>query len=168
MGKPKLMKSNKIRHMKNHYQYNDGGRKDAGYKGHVGDCVVRAIAIASSLPYEKIRTDLMRLNKGEAKNGRGRIAKQLRKQGNTTRRGTHKKVYHDYILSLGFTWVPTMQIGSGCSVHMCADELPNGTLILRVSKHLSAFVDGVLHDTFDHSRNGTRCVYGFYLKGDEA
>ena len=33
------------------FQYNDGGRKEAGYKGDTGDCVVRSIAIASNQPY---------------------------------------------------------------------------------------------------------------------
>lgn len=36
------------------FQYNDGGRKDAGYKGFTGDCVCRAICIASGLPYQKV------------------------------------------------------------------------------------------------------------------
>lgn len=27
---------------------------------------------------------------------------------------------------------------------------------------IAAVVDGVLHDTFDCSRGGTRCVYGYY------
>jgi len=36
------------------YQYNDGGRSSAGYKGKAGDCVVRAFAIASNLPYDEI------------------------------------------------------------------------------------------------------------------
>ena len=32
----------------------DGGRTAAGYKGKAGDCVVRAIAIVSGLPYQKV------------------------------------------------------------------------------------------------------------------
>ena len=30
--------------------YNDGGRTAAGFKGETGDCVTRAIAIATGLP----------------------------------------------------------------------------------------------------------------------
>jgi len=33
------------------HQYNDGGRKAAGFKGDTGDCVARSIAIASGLHY---------------------------------------------------------------------------------------------------------------------
>ena len=36
------------------FVYDDGGRKEAGYKGYTGDCVTRAIAIASGLPYAQV------------------------------------------------------------------------------------------------------------------
>ena len=36
------------------FVYNDGGRAAAGYKGRVGDCVVRAIAIATQKPYQDV------------------------------------------------------------------------------------------------------------------
>ncbi|OYY52944.1 MAG: hypothetical protein B7Y05_24105, partial [Polynucleobacter sp. 24-46-87] len=60
--------------------------------------------------------------------------------------------------------VPTMQIGQGCQVHLRASELPKGVLIVKVSKHLSAIVNGVIQDTHNPSRGGTRCVYGYYIK----
>jgi hypothetical protein len=31
--------------------HNDGGRADAGFRGETGDCVTRAIAIATGKPY---------------------------------------------------------------------------------------------------------------------
>ena len=40
------------------FQYNDGGRAKAGFKGTTGDCVCRAIAIATERPYREIY-DLM-------------------------------------------------------------------------------------------------------------
>ena len=61
-----------------------------------------------------------------------------------------------------------MQIGSGCTVHVREDELPDGRLILNLSRHFAAFIDGVLHDTHDSSRGGTRCVYGYWHKEDAA
>jgi hypothetical protein len=33
------------------WQYNDGSREAAGYRGEAGDCVVRAIAIATGMDY---------------------------------------------------------------------------------------------------------------------
>jgi len=65
---------------------------------------------------------------------------------------------------LGFEWKPTMNIGQGCKVHLRADELPCGNIIVNVSKHFAAVIDGVLHDTYDCSREGTRCVYGYYKR----
>ena len=44
------------------------------------------------------------------------------------------------------------------------DELPSGTLIVSCSKHITVVKNGVLHDTYDCSRRGTRCVYGYWTK----
>lgn len=63
---------------------------------------------------------------------------------------------------LGFIWTPTMQVGSGCQVHMRKDELPAGRLVVSLSKHYAAVIDGTLHDTHDCTRGGTRCVYGYW------
>ena len=145
------------------YQYNDGGRSQY-FKGDAGDCVVRAIAIASGLNYKKVYDDLYKLNAEYAISKDTKVARRLRNKSATPRNGNYKKVYHDYILSLGFKWTPTMLVGQGCKVHLKADELPSGTFIARVSKHLCAVIDGEIHDTFNPSREGTRCVYGYYQK----
>lgn len=55
-----------------------------------------------------------------------------------------------------------MGIGTGCTVHLVSQELPGGRLIVSVSKHLTAVIDGVIHDTHNPSRSGTRCVYGYW------
>jgi hypothetical protein len=55
-----------------------------------------------------------------------------------------------------------MQIGQGCKVHLRADELPPGRLVCNVRHHLVAVIDGVIHDTHDYLRGGTRCVYGYW------
>ena len=34
--------------------YDDGGRAAAGFKGKTGDCVTRAIAIATGRPYREV------------------------------------------------------------------------------------------------------------------
>ena len=57
-----------------------------------------------------------------------------------------------------------MFIGSGCKVHLRNDELPAGRLIVCLSRHYTAVIDGVIHDTHDPSRGGTRCVYGYWRK----
>lgn len=144
--------------------FNDGGRAAAGYLGDAGDCVVRAIAITTGLPYQQVYEDLRAANASYAQTRGDRLAKRLNIKGSSPRNGNHRKVFHDYILNHGFTWVPTMQIGGGCRVHLRANELPKGVLIVKLSKHLSAIVNGVIQDTHNPSRGGARCVYGYYIK----
>ena len=142
--------------------YDDGGRATSGYKGKTGDCVTRAVAIATGLPYREVYD---RLAEGNATQ---RITKRSAKSDGkrTAREGisVRRKWYKDYLKSMGWWWVPTMQIGSGCKVHLKADELPPGRLIVTVSKHIVAVIDGVIHDTYDCSRDETRCVYGFWTQ----
>lgn len=129
------------------WEFNDGGRSAAGYQAKdVGDCVTRAIAIAAEIPYKSVY-DLICSNGSYARNG-------VRKE--TTRR---------VLGLLGWKWTATMKIGSGCTVHVREGEIPGGRVILQLSGHVCAVVDGVINDTFDPSRNGTRCVYGYWRKG---
>ena len=146
------------------FQMNDGGRGQAGFKGGAGDCVVRSIAIAANLPYMQVYEDLRKANADYAEFRNDRLAKRLNSKGSSPRNGNHRNVFHDYILGLGFEWVPTMKIGAGCQVHLRPNELPAGVLIVKVSKHLTTIVDGIIQDTHDPSRGGNRCVYGYYLK----
>lgn len=67
------------------------------------------------------------------------------------------------VAHFGGKWHPTMTIGSGCKVHLRADELPSGRIVCSCSGHLVAVIDGVLNDTFDSSRGGKRCVYGYWI-----
>lgn len=136
--------------------YDDGGRAAAGYKGSTGDCVTRAIAIATGVPYQTVYDALNENIKEDPMRYRGKVRKS------SSRTGVFRKHSQRFLEELGWIWTPTMQIGSGCRVHLRADELPAGRVICKVSKHLVAVIDGVIHDTHDCSREGTRCVYGYY------
>jgi len=127
----------------------DGGRSLAGFKGMADDCVVRAIAIVSGKLYKEVHQELSDWQGWDADNG-----------GNVSGHYTYKR----FIENFGFKWIPIMRVGSGCKMHLKAEELPNGKLIARVSGHLVAVIDGVIHDTFDCSRGGKRCVYGYFSK----
>ena len=59
---------------------------------------------------------------------------------------------------LNFKWYSSMKFGSGCTMHLKKSELPKGTIIARLSKHLCCVKDGIIYDTYDCSRNGNRCV----------
>ena len=137
------------------FVFHDGGRATAGYKGKTGDCVTRSIAIATGKTYQQVYDALNQFAETE------RIGKRKRKRSNS-RTGVFRKTYQSYLESLGWQWTSTLSIGSGCQVHLRASELPPGPLIVKVSRHLTAVIDGVLYDTYDCSRAGTRCVYGYF------
>jgi hypothetical protein len=139
------------------FEFDDGGRKAAGYKGKTGDCVVRSIAIATELPYQQVYERVNRLA------GRERIGKRKRGISNA-RTGVYRGTTKRLLEELGWQWTPTMEIGSGCQVHLRAGELPPGRLVVSVSGHLTAVIEGVIRDTHDPSRRGTRCVYGYWQK----
>lgn len=130
--------------------YDDGGRSKYFKAEHVGDCVCRAIAIGNDKDYKEVY-DLINHTPNKRKKC-------------DARNGVHKSISRKILNDLGWTWHPTMTVGSGCKVHLRREELPSGTLIVKVSKHLTCVKDGVIHDTYDCSRNGTRCVYGYYTK----
>jgi hypothetical protein len=131
--------------------YDDGGRAAAGYKGDASDCVARAIAIATERPYAEVLARVAEFADGDATLGAPRKRTAYADRG-----------FDDLLREWGWYWQPTMRIGQGCQTHLRADELPKGRIIARVSRHLCAVIDGVVHDTHDPSRNGTRCVYGYY------
>ena len=141
------------------FKHNDGGRRAAGYKGNAGDCVTRAIAIASGLPYATVYEDLAKGTGSQPAGKRGKRPASARSGISVTR-----KWFKDYMASIGFVWTPTMGIGTGCKVHLNADELPAGRLVVRVSHHYTTMIDGVIQDTYNPDRGGARCVYGYWLK----
>jgi len=150
------------------WTYDDGGRKTAGFRGETSDCVVRAIAIAERRPYGDVYADLKAAARHEVRR-RGKLGfLAATGRGSSPRNGWFKETYHPYLLARGWRWVPTMKIGSGCTVHLRADELPTdrGPLIVSVSRHLTTVVNGVVRDTHDPSRGGRRCVYGYFWKAD--
>jgi hypothetical protein len=168
------------------YVFDDGGRKTARFRGDAGDCVVRAVAIATEQPYAEVYAALSDGQRTQRRTKRSRTKSSSARDGVSVRR----KWFKDYMASIGWTWTPTMLIGSGCKVHLVAEELPSGRLVVSVSKHFTAMIDGVIHDTFDPRRevhainpnhggplkpgerrniNGIcsiqrRCVYGYWSK----
>ncbi len=92
------------------YEYNDGGRSIAGYRGSTSDCVTRAIAIVTNKPYQEVYDLVNSYGSQERKS-----SKQKKSNSRTgVRNATVRKIMKD----LGFEWTPTMAIGSGCKVHL--------------------------------------------------
>ena len=124
------------------FVYNDGGRSKYFRAKQVGDCVVRAAAIATQRDYKEVY-DLAR-----------KVAKC------TPRNGLSKIQTKRLMEILGGKWQATMSIGSGCKVHLKDGELPMGRIVCSLSGHVVAVIDGIVNDTYEDDRNGTRCVYG--------
>lgn len=142
----------------------DGGREAAGFtkKPKKGDCVTRAVAIAAELDYRKVWDDFTLMN---SKTRMGKRTAKHAKENSDSGVYMKRKAFKDYMKALGFEWVPTMKIGSGCTVHLRKGELPDkGRMVVNVSRHAVAVIDGVVHDTHDPCRDGMRCVYGYWIR----
>jgi hypothetical protein len=139
------------------FKYNDGGREKAGFKGTTGDCVARAVAIATELDYKQAYNLINEIAKNE-KTGK-------RKRGKSNARtGVYKYTTKKIMEKLGWKWIPTMFIGSGCKVHLRRGEVPSGKIIVSLSKHISVVINGVINDIYNPDRFGNRCIYGYWIK----
>lgn len=141
------------------FEYHDGGRAAAGFKGTTGDCGTRALAIALDAPYKEVYDLIKKYAKVEKP--------RKNRRPSHPRTGVSTKIVHAILTERGFRWVPLMKVGTGVKVHLHRHELPAyGRLVLRLSRHYAAYVDGVLYDTYVDHRDGTRAVYGYWIKDD--
>ena len=138
------------------FVYSDGGRVDSGYRGKTGDCGVRALAIVTGRSYREIWEAVCEMGAKE------RIGKRKKSRSHPAS-GIYRPTMDKLCTRYGGIWNPTMTIGSGCRVHLNHFELPVGRLIARVSKHYVALIDGVIFDTHNPMRDGSRCVYGYWI-----
>ena len=136
--------------------YNDGGRSNY-FKGTAGDCFTRAVCNATGMDYKEVYDLVNEYGKKE------RIGKR-KHSVSKARDGVYSTTARKIMADLGWLWKPTMQIGSGCTTHLSADELPSGTIICLVSRHYTCVKDGVVYDTYDCTRDENRCVYGYWYK----
>ncbi len=138
--------------------YDDGGRSKYYQNQKANDCVCRALSISLEKDYKEIYNLI------------NTYADEYRKTENKedishARTGVSKELTYKILTDLGYKWIPKMFFGKGCTVHLRDGELPKkGNLIVSVSKHLTCVKDGVIYDTYDPSRKGKRCVYGYYIK----
>lgn len=127
--------------------YDDGGRSKY-FKGTAGDCVTRAIAIATGIDYKEVYDTIKGL------------------LNHTPRNGLSKRETKDIMHYFGFDWYAP-KFGGSYKLHLKEEDLPMGTIICQVSKHVVCVKDKIIYDAFNPSRNGTRMVYGFWYLEDE-
>ena len=131
------------------YVYDDGGRSKY-YKGSAGDCVCRSISIATGQDYKFIYNLVQNVTGQSPRNGINTSTENFKK----------------LMAVLGFTWVPTANIGSNQSVHFAKGDLPDGRLICSLTKHYVAVVNGQVRDTWDCRYNefgDLKRIYGYWI-----
>lgn len=119
------------------YEYDDGGRAAAGFKGTTGDHVIRATAIATGLPYAALYKRYAALNGARF----GKI---------TGKRNVHRDDYEPVLEELGYVKAVRPHRRKGVPSLTFSEAYEQyGDCIVRTSRHLSAIIDGVLRDTGD-------------------
>lgn len=132
------------------YQYNDGGRSKYFKAKGVGDCAIRAIAIATRQDYLAVYDALKALN-----------------GGNSCRNGTPKLVDKKYLTDYGATKVNmNPPAGRGrwhvTTIDKVMKNYPDIRYILQVSKHLIAGQGDTIFDLFD-DRPRDKGIYIMWL-----
>ena len=128
------------------YTFNDGGRSEH-YKGKTGDCVTRAISIATKMPYDVVYNALFDI----ARNWKGNSKKAIRIRATASpRKSTNRNVSVKFLNDvLGLVEVREK--------HKINDTLfYKGTYIVKVRRHFIAIIDGVINDTWDSRKTTGR------------
>ena len=115
------------------FRYDDGGREAAGFKGRAGDCVTRAIAIASGADYREVYKAAAKLN---ADRGRPRSA----------RNGIHKQDRNTLAKMFGLEKV---KLPRGPRPTYSEAYERYGNVMVSTTKHVCSIIDGELRDIFD-------------------
>lgn len=128
------------------FVWNDGGRCGGGFVGLTGDCVVRAIAIATGINYRDIYREI----------------------GNATekspRHGVPNQIAAKYLEARGWS---SHFVGWGRELSPAT--IPKGVVVVslvnqdRPSRgHFCTIVDHVIHDTWNPSEDECYCIQGMW------
>lgn len=125
--------------------WNDGGRSASGFVGTTGDCVTRAIAIATGRAYREVYDEL-----GD------RALK-------SPRNGIAVEISSEYLAERN--WLRHDVAGL---VLFVASDVPKGPVIVHItdergrSGHLCTLIDQVVHDTWDPTDDEEYCVRTYW------
>ena len=127
------------------YRYDDGGRAAAGFKGHTGDCVVRAIAILTGIPYLDVYRRMAAAMKQAGYSASGDGYRQRPREALKPRLPV-RKIQNFVKTSYGLRRV---NLGLGSRPTYTETWRLHGDCLAGTAKHISAIVDHTLRDTFD-------------------
>lgn len=126
--------------------FNDGGRFDAGYKGHAADCVARAICIATGLPYAEVWARCAKLNKAQGK-----------RHSADYRVRTTTREFKAYAKEIGLEPVAFKSPKT-----LNKTTLPQNCIAQKAG-HWFAIKDGVINDTYNPSPSGLAKILGYWI-----
>lgn len=148
--------------------YSTGGREKYFKALNVGDCVTRAICLATGKDYLEVYKRLKELAKAES-------TKKHQKQS-SVRDGVFGETYKKYLKEIGWQKVATIKKGSPERMHLTEEEIPDGVFIAQLSRHLVCVKDKVIYDTYNSSIkeyydefgnlviNDKRVIYSYWVK----
>lgn len=125
--------------------WDDGGRAASGFVGITGDCVTRAIAIATGTAYRAVYAEL-----GKASN-------------KSPRKGIPVDVASEYLTARNWT---AEEAGQQL---FCAERLPKGVVIVHLGKenersqHLCTVVDHVIYDTWNAADDDDYLIFQYWV-----
>jgi len=125
------------------FEYNDGGRKAAGFEGGVADCVTRALAIFSGKPYSVVRTGVLSLAPDADRVGVNVFCPQF---------AAHMDRH------FGATFILMRYAMPVC-------EFPHGEFVALTQNHVTAISDGKVLDVFDCRNELVRGYWVSNLRG---
>jgi Protein of unknown function (DUF2786) len=127
--------------------WDDGGRADSGYIGLAGDCVTRAIAIATGICYRDVYREL------------GELSYM------TPRNGVANNVAADYLTKLGWIYA------AGNRKALMPAVLPKDAVIVHLieptgyrSGHFTSVIDHVIYDTWNPSEDDDFIIAGLWTR----
>ena len=117
------------------FQWNDGGRAASGFVGVTGDCATRSLAIVTGRSYRDVYQDLWD------------------RQQRTPRRGVYVDAVNQFLRDNGWKR-QELDVEGG---------LPQGIVVLSFADHVSALIDGVVHDTWNPLEDADRSLQGCWV-----
>ena len=162
------------------YVFDDGGRKAAGHRGREADCAVRATAIVLGLDYDTtLEIVLEKQLEWQSEVMQNSVfSRWVAERSTCTPRSDQSAVLKEHMMvtkgvpavvirslyrDMGFeyrsTWLKGLFVSNYGDL-LNYGLLPHeGLLILHLRGHLSAVIDGVIHDNFDTRNDVVRGAY---------
>lgn len=144
------------------WSYDDGGRAEAGFKGTAGDCVTRAIAVATGIAYKTVYDELAQGMKAlwsyraEREKNPARVERYRKRAVVSARNGVSDPVWKKFLKARGWVEIKLPRDSR-------LSDLPTSQMIIvRLRKHLVAVDRGVLLDTYDSSYGYDRLAFHYW------